>query len=535
MSDPLYWVADLVLAITLAMILIHDRRMIHKPDREERAFRRLLVWVLYFSLQDVVWGLCSATNTIGNLPLFLASTLFHVSTVLTTFFWLDYVLTYMGDQIRHRRLFLMLDGAVIAVQGIMLVVNFFTPTIFSIRDGIYCTEYLRPLAFLNQYIVYLLIGILTLGKAIRSTGIARSKSISVFSFAIAPILTGVFQLLYPDAPFYTIGYFLGTIIIHLFIVQNKRIELQNLQHEMDNRINEIRIAEQTALSNTDQLTGLQNRRAYEEMIGRETDMQDFVYLSLDVNELKMVNDSLGHASGDELLMGAADCLRRVFEPAGNVYRIGGDEFSVMLHADGKALSALMEQMRETIAGWQGETVSRLSVSYGVAAREEFPEVSINELARIADERMYRHKSAYYLSKGIDRSGQHMAYAALCASYEKILRVNLTEDSFFIISMDESEKTPEKGYAIQISRWLSGFGNSGQVHPEDLAHYLKHTDLAYLRDYFAGGNRYLALFYRRRAGNDYKRVMLEMLPAENYTGDQQQMYLYVKNLEKPANC
>nr|MCR5099910.1 sensor domain-containing diguanylate cyclase [Butyrivibrio sp.] len=86
-------------------------------------------------------------------------------------------------------------------------------------------------------------------------------------------------------------------------------------------------------SRTDELTGLLNRRAYEEDIYEQNDFPAkdyFVSMSLDVNGLKVVNDTLGHAAGDELLIGASYCMNKSFGSYGKIYRTGGDEFIVIL-------------------------------------------------------------------------------------------------------------------------------------------------------------------------------------------------------------
>ncbi len=51
---------------------------------------------------------------------------------------------------------------------------------------------------------------------------------------------------------------------------------------------------------------------------------------MDINGLKCINDSLGHAAGDELICAAADCMKECFQNYGNVYRIGGDEFVIIM-------------------------------------------------------------------------------------------------------------------------------------------------------------------------------------------------------------
>ena len=83
-------------------------------------------------------------------------------------------------------------------------------------------------------------------------------------------------------------------------------------------------------SHTDELTGCFNRHAYEEDIVQLRMDEAFVYISLDMNGLKTVNDSLGHAAGDELIRGVASCMKQCFAEVGKVYRIGGDEFVIIV-------------------------------------------------------------------------------------------------------------------------------------------------------------------------------------------------------------
>lgn len=529
MVHPLYWVTALTCAIPLILILLHDQKEQNKDSREESAFRKLILWVIYFCLQDVVWGICAGTAQWGNAPLFAASTLFHISTVVTTFFWLNYVLIYLGDNIRFPRLYLGLDIAVITLQALMLIVNFFVPTIFSIRDGLYCTEFLRPLAFFNQYVVYLLIGVLMLIRIFSAAEEIRRKSVTVFCFALAPILTGLFQLLYPDAPFYTIGYFLGTIIIHLFIVQTERIKLRSLHHEMENQSNRLKIAEQIALSNTDILTGLRNRRAYEQAIREHPRADGFAYIAVDVNELKTINDHFGHAAGDELLIGAAECLNRTLGRYGEVFRIGGDEFAALICTD-RPINTITGEMTDLASRWQGKTAPSLSLSFGAAEQRDFPELSVVELGKIADSRMYSRKSAYYMSKGRNRRGMQHAYSALCASYEKILRVDLNQDSFQVIAVNGGE-IPEYEKEKSLSGWLEHFGRSSMVHPEDLEAFLTQTSRESLQRFFSSGRKHFAVFYRRLYGESYHQTMLEIIPAEDCSEENRFLYLYVKDIDR----
>ena len=158
----------------------------------------------------------------------------------------------------------------------------------------------------------------------------------------------------------------------------------------------------------DELTGLYNRRAYEEDIAKYSTQavsEDFVYASIDVNGLKAVNDEIGHAAGDELLRGAADCLQQAFGKYGKVYRIGGDEFVSIFSADKNRLETIRADLKNITEKWSGEMVTSLSLSVGYVIQYECEKMSILEIAKIADKRMYQAKSEYYRKKGVDRRRQ----------------------------------------------------------------------------------------------------------------------------------
>lgn len=283
----------------------------------------------------------------------------------------------------------------------------------------------------------------------------------------------------------------------------------------------------------DELTGLYNRRSYEEDIlaySASPLRDDFVYASIDVNGLKVVNDEIGHAAGDELIKGAAACMAMVFSHYGKVYRTGGDEFVSIFFAGKEQLEAIKKDLEETTGNWSGELVSSLALSVGYVSKDECEDESILDMAKMADKRMYQAKSAYYSKKGVDRRGQAAANTALCNLYTKILKINITEDTYTIVNMDASERTAEKGFADTISAWLTGFGKSGQVHEADLNEYLKKTDLGYLRDYFKHGKTSISIQYRRKYGDVFKQVAMDMIPADDYSADNQTLFLYVKNID-----
>ena len=171
------------------------------------------------------------------------------------------------------------------------------------------------------------------------------------------------------------------------------------------RIISMRTIALTNASLRDQDTQLLNRRAFEEEKARLSMTpldENYVYVTVDINGLKTTNDTLGHAAGDELILGTANCLRKCLGPYGKIYRIGGDEFAAMLHVSEAKLAELREELEKLVAAWSGEKIKRLSISCGYASTREFPSENFAQLSRISDERMYEAKAEYYRRSGIDR-------------------------------------------------------------------------------------------------------------------------------------
>ena len=159
----------------------------------------------------------------------------------------------------------------------------------------------------------------------------------------------------------------------------------------------------TKLSMTDELTSLYNRRRYVEDLARHRERpmkDDYVIFSIDVNGLKTVNDTKGHAAGDELIKAAADCLEQAVGKAGIVYRTGGDEFMAAVHTD--APQRLRAEIHKITGEWHGTYTDKLNVAVGYASHAEHPDATVDDLEHMADADMYAEKDRYYRESGIDR-------------------------------------------------------------------------------------------------------------------------------------
>jgi diguanylate cyclase (GGDEF)-like protein/PAS domain S-box-containing protein len=152
---------------------------------------------------------------------------------------------------------------------------------------------------------------------------------------------------------------------------------------------------------TDPLTGLLNRRAFIEEMGRHMDRLDReeqcgTLLFADLDGFKPVNDSLGHDAGDQVLVRTADMLRAMVRPSDLVARLGGDEFAVWLDGvDHMTAAERAERLSQQLPQELGEVVGTEgkppTVSIGIATRHQGSGEPLDSLLRRADQAMYEVK------------------------------------------------------------------------------------------------------------------------------------------------
>ena len=147
---------------------------------------------------------------------------------------------------------------------------------------------------------------------------------------------------------------------------------------------------------TDELTKIHNRRYCMEYMDRIMEMEnpDYTVICFDLNNLKITNDTYGHAKGDLLIKSAAEVIDKAFSPYGIVARMGGDEFiAIARTGESEKISAIMEEFQACIAEKnQAIPDLHLSIAYGYASCSP-KEYNIEKIYQLADNRMYAHKQA----------------------------------------------------------------------------------------------------------------------------------------------
>jgi diguanylate cyclase (GGDEF)-like protein len=179
-------------------------------------------------------------------------------------------------------------------------------------------------------------------------------------------------------------YLVGTSVVTVLIVANLRRQLEVA----------LRASEHDA--RTDRLTGLTNRRGWDEDLARESTRQraqgwPMSLLVIDLDHFKKLNDTLGHAAGDAALTRVADVLRSTARTTDVLARLGGEEFGVILPGcpTGEA-ARIAEELRCGVEAASQQWEAAVTISIGVACLPDHAATG-DGLVRIADEALYAAK------------------------------------------------------------------------------------------------------------------------------------------------
>lgn len=147
---------------------------------------------------------------------------------------------------------------------------------------------------------------------------------------------------------------------------------------------------------TDGLTGLYNRRYFEEYLQKEVtranrQKQAFSLIGLDLDFLKQINDKYGHSYGDLAIKTLADVIKNNARSIDTAARMGGEEFNIILPGvDSKGAMIAAERIRKTLEATEIETIGHITASIGVATYFEHTD-NPEELIELTDQAMYQSK------------------------------------------------------------------------------------------------------------------------------------------------
>jgi len=182
-----------------------------------------------------------------------------------------------------------------------------------------------------------------------------------------------------------------------FLLEERTIELsqknENLRHEISQRKTIEKKLQNLAV--TDQLTGIYNRRKFDEILTLEIRQESryprgLALLMLDIDHFKEVNDHQGHSVGDEVLKELSRLIGNTKREADDFFRVGGEEFCLItFNVNGGSLATTAEKLRLAVADYPFAKAGHLTISIGAAHFK--PGDDYDSLFKRADDALYQAK------------------------------------------------------------------------------------------------------------------------------------------------
>lgn len=187
----------------------------------------------------------------------------------------------------------------------------------------------------------------------------------------------------------------GQKVKGIFVISSDITELKKTQLDLEKRVEELH-----SLATTDMLTGLSNRRNLLEKAQIEIEKAmryelEMVFLMLDIDHFKRINDTYGHDTGDAVLKGLGALLLDAMRIFDHVGRLGGEEFGILLTSVKPELAAdIAERLRKLVESttvYHNEWEIQFTVSIGLANLHKDVENPLDDMMKRADVALYRAK------------------------------------------------------------------------------------------------------------------------------------------------
>ncbi len=386
--------AALILVIENFDILLKRKGSVALPL--QRAYRAFLLTVLVYYITDILWGMLESWKL--RTALFIDTSVYFLAMAAGVLFWTRCAVLYLGEKgvFGH---FLTTAGRVFCgIMAASVAVNIFTPVLFSVDEAcVYHTCPIRYMVLGLQIILLLLTAGYSFACMLRKHDSSRSQYLAFTLFSLIKSVFVSIQLWFPYQPLYTIAYMLGTSLLHTFVINDEKyIAQQKLEEALAREKQQYQqLNSAMRMAYTDPLTGVKSKQAYvqaEEELNRQIEegtAPEFSLAVFDLNGLKLINDTRGHDVGDRYIRDACRLICRTFQHS-PVYRVGGDEFTVVLRGeDHQNRAALGERFDRAIDEAEGDP--RIIVAMGMADFEPGRDPAVNHVFKRADERMYLRK------------------------------------------------------------------------------------------------------------------------------------------------
>lgn len=375
-----------IIMLIYSVVITNHRRF----DRSLMHFSifTTLIGIWLFSNSDI----CKLIVPMSLLNVFLV----HISLMLMMIPFLMFFIDYYDDNSNNVNRQRVLNIYIFIVCGIA-VVRLFLQFIglYDFKETLWITHL--------SIIVFIIAGLYFIIRNYSKRTVTKKMRINMIAIAVilfsvmADLIT--YNLTQKNSSFGPIGFLIYTAIMGINIIQKNHKMIEQAQESEAYK----------KLAYTDELTGLYNRTAYtkdldslqqfDESSGKIISQPTAIFM-FDLNDLKKCNDNFGHEYGDQYIKMASDTIMAVFGSDGKCYRIGGDEFCVLMpFTSNKDVIGKFDMFRKKIQEIQKNPfVVPIYVACGYAVYDESTDKTLDETRKRADNMMYKNKENSKMKK-----------------------------------------------------------------------------------------------------------------------------------------
>ncbi|MDE6627530.1 MAG: GGDEF domain-containing protein [Lachnospiraceae bacterium] len=286
-------------------------------------------------------------------------------------------------------------------SGIILIRTFLQITcLFDIKQTLWMTHL--------SILLFITIGAVLGVKEFKVSKMTRQMRINILCILVILAATAfeliMFQIFHKSSIYGMLGYVCYIVVMSVEMVNKSRKTIARAQ--------EAELYQKLAY--TDELTGVYNRTAFRHdfnslmPINRETGertIEPNTIFIFDLNDLKHCNDTYGHENGDKYIQMISNALVQVFGIDGRCYRIGGDEFCVIMPSVKKnEIENKLHSLNLTLQELdRNGFVVPVSTAAGYAIYDKELDQSLNDTMRRADAQMYQNKETYKKSHAVNKA------------------------------------------------------------------------------------------------------------------------------------
>ena len=230
-----------IVTIAIVIFLITNHEFLFRKDsivtEANKGYRRFLFAILAFLVIDLGWGIFDILHL--STLLYIDTVVYNVALVAAIALWAWYVMLYLDLKAKIVGTMVTSIGIFCLIEAGALLLNSSIPIFFSYdADGNYQTGGFRLFTKVIEILLFLTTGILTFIASRRSSGPLKERYSTIFLFSVVLIVTSIAQYLYPLLPCHTVGFLIGTCLIHSFVQENENEEIRRKL-----QVNEARLQE----------------------------------------------------------------------------------------------------------------------------------------------------------------------------------------------------------------------------------------------------------------------------------------------------